>query len=275
MKLLESIVQVLHPHYVTNLLLSITFYILKVTPPFCYTLFEDCELEMREWELMTFLGCVIVMKNRKQPSYMAYLGTIFMFSKLLSMVLFFRQNALLAVIYTIFCLLHVAFLPEPTYSGPKFITYFQGNNFEEEIRNDQRISWVICFYAAWSPTCVNFSPVFAQLSAKYHLDNLKFGKIDINRYTDIAQKFRINHGSMSKQLPTVMLIQNGREVARQPEIDSAGNLVRKFVFTEDTVMREFNLNEVYQQCVKNPIKKKKNKSDLGTPVSTESKEKAE
>ena len=29
-------------------------------------------------------------------------------------------------------------------------------------------------------------------------------------------------------------------------------------------MRDFNLNEIYNQCKKNPIKKKKGKSDLET-----------
>ncbi len=38
------------------------------------------------------------------------------------------------------------------------------------------MTWLICFYAAWSPSSINFAPTFAKLSSQYHLPNLKFGK---------------------------------------------------------------------------------------------------
>ena len=38
--------------------------------------------------------------------------------------------------------------------------------FQEEIKRDPRVTWLIEFYAAWSPQCVNFSSGFAELSAK-------------------------------------------------------------------------------------------------------------
>ena len=43
---LESMLRLLHPHYVGNLLLSVCFYLLKITPPICLMLFDDCELEL-------------------------------------------------------------------------------------------------------------------------------------------------------------------------------------------------------------------------------------
>jgi hypothetical protein len=35
---------------------------------------------------------------------------------------------------------------------------------QEELQRDKRITWVITFFAAWSPPCVTFSSVFAELS---------------------------------------------------------------------------------------------------------------
>ena len=38
--------------------------------------------------------------------------------------------------------------------------------FQEELEHDRRVTWLIEFYAAWSPQCVSFAPTFSELSAK-------------------------------------------------------------------------------------------------------------
>ena len=73
--------------------------------------------------------------------------------------------------------LQAMLLPEPTYKGPESIVYFRAAGLDEELSRDPRVTWLVTFYAAWSPSCVNFSPIFSQLSAQYSLPNLKFGKI--------------------------------------------------------------------------------------------------
>ena len=80
------------------------------------------------------------------------------------------------LLYLLIFTLQAMLLPEPTYKGPESITYFRANALDEELSRDTRITWIITFYAAWSPSCVNFSPVFSKLSASYSLPNLKFGK---------------------------------------------------------------------------------------------------
>ncbi|KAK2170317.1 hypothetical protein LSH36_3g10056 [Paralvinella palmiformis] len=226
----------LHPHYVFNFILSVSFFFLKVTQPFCYMLFDDCTMEMREWELLTFLGCIIVLKNRKQ--------------------------------------LHFVFLPVPTYSGPEYITYFRGPNLQEELEHERRVTWLIEFYAAWSPQCVSFAPTFAELSAKYTLDNLRFGKMDASRYTSTAQGFKIDTSSWTKQLPTLILFQNGKEIRRRPAITPQGKVISKFVFSEENIIKDFELNELYLQCKKNPLKKDK-KSNANKQHKENGKQKSE
>ncbi|ESN92101.1 hypothetical protein HELRODRAFT_194375 [Helobdella robusta] len=220
----------LHPHYIGNLFLSVVFFILKTCEPFCSAIFEDCQLELREWELMTFMGCVIVMKNRKTPSYSLYIQTVCMFAKMLSSVLFLRQNPLYGALYIIAC----------------FCMY-------NELERDRRIVWLIEFYTAWAPTCGNFAPQFAELSAKFSLDNLKFGKMDVTRFPDVAKKFNIDISSWSKQLPTVILFQQGKEFRRRPAINSKGKLLAKFVFCKENIIRDFELSALYQQCKSNPL----------------------
>merc|ERR1712226_1038796 len=260
---LRGFLEFFHPHYVFNFMLSTVFYMLKTTPPLCSMLFDDCILALREWELLTFLGCIIVMKNRKQPSVKVYVGTICMFAKILTTILFFRQNVIYGIIYVIVCLLHLAFLPEPAYKGPDLVTYFRGDDFEVELARDKRVTWLVEFYAAWSPNCVNFAQIFAELSSKYTLDNLRFGKVDVTRFPDLAKQYYISTSSWTKQLPSVILFQAGKESRRRPACDQSGKVAQKFIFSRENVLNAFELNELHNQCKKNPIKKK-NKADLNS-----------
>lgn len=72
---------------------------------------------------------------------------------------------------------------------------------------------------------------------RYALDNLKFGKVDIGRYPDAGAKYHISDASTSKQLPTVILFKDGKEIERRPHADHKGKLV-KFLFS----MVYINLN---------------------------------
>ncbi|KRF98922.1 uncharacterized protein Dwil_GK26915, partial [Drosophila willistoni] len=98
-------------------------------------------------------------------------------------------------------------------------------------------------------------------SAEYKTDHLKFGKIDFGRHPDVAQKYGINDSSFSRQLPTVILFQQGKEVDRRPCVDAKGKL-QKFFFSSDNVRATFGLNQLYKQAVERlPV----------APVTTESK----
>lgn len=139
-------------------------------------------------------------------------------------------------------------LPEPTYSGPDNVVYFRGvNGLDDELMRDPKCTWLVTFYTVWNPACVNFAPVFAELSTKYTLDNLKFGKVDVGRYPDAGQKYHVNDSSMSKQLPTVILFKEAKETARRPTADSKGKLI-KFGFNIDNIVLAFDLNNLYQSC---------------------------
>lgn len=65
---------------------------------------------------------------------------------------------------------------------------------------------------------------------RYALENFKFGKVDVGRYPDAAAKYHVSDASTSKQLPTLILFKNGKEVERRPYADHRGKLV-KFLFS--------------------------------------------
>jgi thioredoxin-like negative regulator of GroEL len=137
-------------------------------------------------------------------------------------------------------------VPEPTYKGPENITYFRANSLAEELQRDLKVVWLVTFYAAWSPSCINFTNVFAKLSADYSLPNLKFGKLDVGRYAEQAEQYHVNTSALSSQLPTMVMFQDGKEMGRVPAI--VNGKVQKFFFKEEDLVAAFDMNNLYQKC---------------------------
>ncbi|KAL1458424.1 hypothetical protein WDU94_008579 [Cyamophila willieti] len=266
----------LKPYYWVNILLSISFICAKKLPYVCEFVFSflesKCEIDSRESEILFFLMIVIMIRTRKAGSVnmIGYLSSSFMYTKIANIILWFYVDFRMGSLYLILFTLVGLLLPEPTYSGPENIVYFRTLlALDDEIERDKRITWLVCFYTAWNPGCVNFAPVFAQLSAQYDLNNLKFGKIDVGRYPEAAEKYAINDSSTSKQLPTIILFQNGKPIMRRPTFDTKSTLI-KFVFTEDNVKAAFDLNNLYKDCKSNPLSKSKKKQEK-TPTADKAK----
>lgn len=245
------------PYYWVNILLAISYLLAKKTKWICTRIFqhtvqdEVCDMDSREVEILFFLLIVVMIRSRKTGSVtmINYLTSSFLYTKVANMILWSYADFRYGLGFLLMCVLVGMLLPEPSYRGPEHITYFRNAQvFEEELTRDKRTTWLICFYTVWNPSCVNFAPIFAELSAEYNTELLKFGKIDIGRFPDVAQKYRISDSSFSRQLPTIILFQQGKEVDRRPCIDSKGKL-QKFFFSSDNVRATFGLNQLYKQAV--------------------------
>ena len=141
----------------------------------------------------------------------------------------------------------------PAFKGPQNIVYLRGSHLENEISRDPRVTWLVCFYATWSPPCADLEPVFAAISTKFGgLNNLKFAKFDCNLYPDIALKHGVSTSAVSKQLPTVCLYQKAKETRRRPHVSEGGS-VHKFIFSYENMVKDFDLNKIYYECSQNQI----------------------
>uniref|UniRef100_A0A3P8VG42 Thioredoxin-related transmembrane protein 2a n=1 Tax=Cynoglossus semilaevis TaxID=244447 RepID=A0A3P8VG42_CYNSE len=190
---------------------------------FLMTVREDgnsCDFDWRELEILMFLTAIVMMKNRR--------ATFVMTCK------------------------------PPLYMGPEYIKYFSDKTMDEELQSDSRVTWIVEFYANWSSDCQSFAPIFADLSLKYNCAGLRFGKVDVGRYGEVSQRYKVSTSPLSKQLPSLLLFQGGKEIMRRPMVDSKGRAV-SWTFNEENIIREFNLNELFQKS------KKLNKSQ-GTKV---------
>ncbi|XP_060809306.1 thioredoxin-related transmembrane protein 2 homolog [Amyelois transitella] len=265
MSFIKDFRQLLKPYYWINILLSISYVTCKRTAVICNFLFPntDCELDSRETEILFFLIIVVMLRTRKAGSVtmVNYLSASFVYTKIANLILWFYADIRYGLPYGALVILCALTLPEPTYIGPEHVTYFRGlQTLDEELKHHKGTTWLVCLYAAWHPACVNFAPVFAELSASYSLDNFKFGKLDVGRYPDVAAKFRIQDGPTSRQLPTLLLFTEGQEEMRRPQPDNTGKL-QKFLFSKDNVKAAFDIDGIYQKCKEKLATSKNKKTD--------------
>ncbi|KAM9327130.1 thioredoxin-related transmembrane protein 2 [Gastrophryne carolinensis] len=243
------------PYYLLSALLSASFLVVRKIPPVCTALpsqREDgnpCDFDWREVEILMFLSAIVMMKNRRSITIEQHVGNIFMFSKVANIILFFRLDLRMGLLYVTLCLVFLMTCKPPLYLGPEHIKYFNDKTIEEEIQSDRRVIWLVEFFANWSSECQSFAPIYAELSLKYNCAGLKFGKVDIGRYPDVSTRYGVSTSPLSKQLPTLILFQGGKEVLRRPQVDKKGRAV-SWSFTQENVIREFNLNELYQKAKK-------------------------
>ncbi|KAG5347007.1 TMX2 protein, partial [Acromyrmex charruanus] len=251
------------PYYLINILLSVSYIIAKRLPVVCNYIFaqDGCEFDGRETQILFFLITVVMIRTRKTGSVtmINYLTSSFMYTKGANLILWFYADVRMGILYAFIFILFALVLPEPMYQGPENVIYLRGaNGLQEELQRDTRVVWLVAFYTAWNPACVTFAPIFSELSAEYALENFKFGKVDVGRHPDAAAKYHVSDASTSKQLPTLILFKDGKEVERRPYADHKGKLV-KFLFSLDNIKAAFDLNNIYNDCKKNPIKRKEKK----------------
>ncbi|XP_069023523.1 thioredoxin-related transmembrane protein 2-B [Embiotoca jacksoni] len=245
----------LKPYYVASLFMSVAFLAVRKTPGVCDhldTQREDgnpCDFDWREVEILMFLSAIVMMKNRRAITVEQHVGNIILFSKVANVILFFRLDIRMGLLYLTLCLVFLMTCKPPLYMGPEYIKYFSDKTIDDELDRDGRVTWIVEFFANWSPECQSFASVYADLSLKYNCSGLKFGKVDIGRYGEVSKKYKVSASPLSKQLPSLVLFQGGKEVMRRPQVDKKGRAV-SWSFTEENIIREFNLNELYQKSKK-------------------------
>ena len=71
----------------------------------------------------------------------------------------------------------------------------------------------------------------------------------------MAESYHINTSALTRQLPTIILFQDGKEVGRVPAIISGQ--VQKFNFREEDIVNTFDLNNMYAELKKDKRFKEK------------------
>uniref|UniRef100_A0A2K6SWY8 Thioredoxin domain-containing protein n=1 Tax=Saimiri boliviensis boliviensis TaxID=39432 RepID=A0A2K6SWY8_SAIBB len=230
------------PYYLLSALLSAAFLLMRKLPPLCNGLPTQrkddnlCDFDWREVEILMFLSAIVMMKNRRPITVEQYIVNIFMFSKVANAILFFHLDIRMGLLYVTLCIVFRMMCKPPLYMGPENIKYFNDKTIDEELEWDKKVTWIVEFFANWPNDCQSFAPIY------YNCTGINFGKVDVGHHADVSTGYKVSTSPLTKQLPSLILFQGGKELMQQPQMEKKGRA--------DNVIREFNLNELYQQAKK-------------------------
>lgn len=176
--------------------------------------------------LVVFL---ILSKYRKKATLDGFISSCFLYLKTGIGVLYGYLGYQYAVWYGVVCLLFFLLLRPPKYDGPDNCIHLNPDAFTRRIKKstDKQTRWIIFFHADWCDTSVQHEAMFAELSLKYANDDIKFAKMDLGRYPEIADDFKIDISSTASwQLPSILCFQNRQETHRLPPFDANGNVIK-------------------------------------------------
>lgn len=235
----------LHPYYILNTLLCLCYVALRVqrlkpgelgaTDMFGIT---------REQQIYFCLFLMLVTRSLSAPTLDAYFASAFMFARATAVVCLWFMNSRMAVVFVALWSLIYAVCPQPRYRLPKNITVLNNVTYNQRIaKNNHKTIYVLWCHATWSARCNQLLPVLPRLSKKYSHVRVRFASLDVSRYVGVAETLGVNTSPASKQLPTVILFKEGKEVARIPPADDNGNVPREWTrgFTDRHIADRLDL----------------------------------
>jgi len=206
------------PFYFLNVALMGTY--LAVRKFFDFSSLEQTDMMSfglnREQQIFACAGIFYLVKLPHMTTNDARVGNLFLYFKFVVIVISIVVDIRMFVGYLTIFLLFAIFVKQPEYRGEHNCVAFKDTESFMAATNKANVNWCVYCYTSWADNCIQFSPIFAELSLKYGNKHLKFGKIDIGKHPGIANKYSISIKPNTKQLPTLLLLSNGKEVERMP-----------------------------------------------------------
>ena len=87
------------------------------------------------------------------------------------------------------------------------LIHFNEESFQETLDSGKLM--LVDFWATWCGPCRMLGPVIEELAEEYEGKDVVIGKVDVDENTELARRYGV------MQVPTVLLLQNGEELARE------------------------------------------------------------
>ena len=245
----------LQKYYILNFLIIISYLFIRIFGTKDYinglTSAEGWTGLPRELEIGISVVIVCISRYRNAQTIDHYINQVITYFKTLVIVFLYFIDTRIMTWYLIiyFILFLVLKGGVPVYSGPqKISTFYSINDFENSVTGrkaaEKDTIWLIAFVTNWNPDCHFFMPVFAELSLRYTNATLNFGQIDIGKFPELAEVFKIDVGGLSNQLPSFILFEHGKEKRRLPPLNKKNEVIKTLI-TKESMIRVFELDTRY------------------------------
>ncbi|KAG0172718.1 Thioredoxin- transmembrane protein 2 [Apophysomyces sp. BC1034] len=261
--------RLIHPYYVLHFLYGSFYIAIQLYHQFA----GGAALSDNDFKAYCVLIGLSTWKSFMASTAEELASVLILYSKFFTLChLYFNTGMFRVILYVAGWMLLSTFYPQPWYRGPTNIIELSEQAFktkvlrkkrgsarkideikgprivevksdEETAEEDEEIGpkyWIVMLYANWSVSCLNFEGVLAKLSIKYHVDHIKFAKLDVDVFSDVAQEYGVSRDPASFDLPTLLLFQNGTEIRRLPELTiskTGGGETSKTNAAKDTITR--------------------------------------
>ena len=270
-----------HPYYFIHLMLLGSYFPMRVifdipnSPKFNGTDTLSFGLT-REQQIFSCALLFFLFKRTYLTTMDAILHRIFTSFKFCVLAISLAANSWMFAFYLIFITIISFGIAQPEYDGEcDFIIFKDRQDFYNNVEcAPQDEAWLVFFYFRWASDCGQFTPTFCGLSLEYGKNKkyLKFGKLDVSVCPGYAKKYNVSIKASTKQLPTLILFQNGKEILRMPDfIDTQKTKVKKLPLKYDTVAEYFKLKEYSEGGPKNKDKNTKKNNDKTKSKETQKK----
>lgn len=234
-----------HPYYVFNGLLAASYVLIRLKRLLPQELaYEDMFGVTREYQIYGCLALILVTRSMSAPTIDAYMASAFMFVRVTILLCLWYMDARLMAVFAALWTLIYAVCPQPRFQLPKSVATLNNVSFNARIaKNKHRTIYVLWCHATWSARCSQLAPVLATLSKRYKHPRIEFATLDVSKFPETADSLRVSVSAASKQLPTIICFNQGKEVARIPTVDSRGNIPKEWSrgFTAGHVAEQLNL----------------------------------